>query len=111
MAKRADITEDKILTDYQIALEIAKEQAKPDSIVNAATAQAKLVGLLRDRIESGNVGEFDALDNVSDILEKVAQQAGPEAALALSKAFGLDTEQGSDEPLLSGTHDGGTSVQ
>jgi len=47
----------------------------------------------------------------SDILEKVAQQAGPEAALALSKAFGLDTEQGSDEPLLSGTHDGGTSVQ
>jgi hypothetical protein len=111
MAKRADITEDKILTDYQIALEIAKEQAKPDSIVNAATAQAKLVGLLRDRIESGNVGEFDALDNVSDILEKVAKEAGPAAALAMAKAFGVATADEPDEPLLSATHDGGTSVQ
>ena len=40
MAKRADITEDKILADYQDALDLAKAQEKADSIVNAATAQA-----------------------------------------------------------------------
>lgn len=90
MAKRADITEDKILTNYEEALKLAKEQQKPDSMVNAATAQAKLVGLLRDRVETGNAGDFDKMDSISEILEAVAQQAGPEAALALSKAFGLD---------------------
>ena len=90
MARRADITEDKILTDYQIALEIAKEQARPDSIVNAATAQARLTGLLRDRTEVGKPGDFEQLESISEVLEKVAQELGPEGALALSKAMGLD---------------------
>jgi hypothetical protein len=90
MAKRADITEDKILTDYQEALVLAKKQEKPDSMVNAATAQAKLVGLLRDRIETGSAGDFDNMDSVSEVLEAVAAEVSPEAALALSKAFGLD---------------------
>ncbi|HEY6021357.1 MAG TPA: hypothetical protein VIY48_16070 [Candidatus Paceibacterota bacterium] len=91
MAKRADITMEKVLTDYQEALELAKAQAKPNEIVNAATAQAKLVGLLRDRVETGDVGSFDGMDNLSDILAKVAEEAGPDAALALSKAFGIDS--------------------
>jgi hypothetical protein len=90
MAKRADITEDKILTDHQAALDLAKTQEKPDCIVNAATAQAKLVGLLRDRIETKNVNDFENMENIDDILQKVADEAGPEAAAALSKAFGLD---------------------
>jgi hypothetical protein len=90
MAKRADITEDKILTDYQEALALAKAQEKPDSMVNAATAQAKLVGLLRDRVETGNAGDFDNMENISEVLEAVAAQSGPEAAMALAKAFGLD---------------------
>lgn len=90
MSKKSDITIDKILTDYQQALDMAKEMAKPADIVSAATAQAKLVGLLRERVETGAVGDFDGLENISDILEKVAQDAGPEAALALSKAFGYD---------------------
>ena len=89
MAKRADITEEKILTDYQEALQLAKAQQKPDAIVNAATAQAKLVGLLKDRIETKNVDDFDSMESISEILQAVEKQAGPEAALALSKAFGL----------------------
>ena len=90
MAKRADITEDKILTDYQVALDLAKTQEKPDSVVNAATAQAKLVGLLRDRTEVGKPGDFEQLESVSEILEKVSQEAGPEAASALAAAMGID---------------------
>ncbi len=61
MAKRADITEDKILTDYQWAINQAKQDAKPDSVTAAATAQAKLVGLLRDRTEVGKPGDFEQL--------------------------------------------------
>ena len=90
MAKRADITEDKILTDYQEALALAKKQQKPDSMVNAATAQAKLVGLLKDRIETKNVNDFENIESIDDILQKVADEVGTEAAAALSKAFGLD---------------------
>jgi hypothetical protein len=34
--------------------------------------------------------DFDGMENVSDILQKVAEEAGPQAALALAKAFGLE---------------------
>ena len=90
MAKRADITEDKILTDYEEALRLARAQQKPDAMVNAATAQAKLVGLLRDRIETKNVDDFDSMDSASEILQAVEKQAGSQVASALSRAFGLD---------------------
>ena len=88
--KRADITIDKILSDYQFALEMGKEQSKPDAIVKAAEAQAKLVGMLRERVEAGNVGDFDSMDTIQEILTSVTEQAGPDAALALAKAFGLE---------------------
>lgn len=88
MAKKSDITLDKLLTDCQEAIAMAKAQAKPNDLVNAAMAQAKLVGLLRDRVEAGAPGDFDGLENISDILEKVEADVGPEAALALAKAFG-----------------------
>lgn len=89
MAKKSDITMDKVLTDLETAIFMAKAQAKPNEIVSGAMAQAKVVGLLRDRVETGNVGDFDGMDNLSEILEKVAEEAGPEAALALSKALGV----------------------
>src|SRR3954470_6754938 len=53
--KRSEITVDKVLADYQWALETAKGQGKPAEVVGAASAQAKLVGLLRDRVETGQV--------------------------------------------------------
>ena len=97
MAKRADITEDKVLTDLQLAIEMAKTQAKPNELTNATMAQAKLVGLLRDRVEQGRVGEFD--DNVGseEILALVAAQAGDKAAAALAEAFGLEYKKEIDK--------------
>ncbi len=107
MIKRADITVDKILADYQLAIDMAKSQSKPTDLVNAATAQAKLVGLLKDRIEAGGPGDFDHMENISDVLEKVAQEIGPEAALALSNAFGLTNNQEESEAQQD---EGGDSV-
>lgn len=89
MVKKSDITIEKILTDYEFAKNLAKSQAKPNEIVNAATAQAKLVGLLRDRVETGDVGDFDGIEDISAILEKAEAEAGPEVALAVAKALGL----------------------
>ena len=100
MAKRADITEDKILTDYQFAIDHAKGErdeagnvispVKPADIIAGATAQAKLVGLLKDRIETRNVDNFGEMDTVEEVLQAVAERAGPEVALALAKAVGHD---------------------
>ncbi len=87
--RKSDITFEKILTDYQEALDLARAKADPASIISAAREQAKLVGLLIDRKEVGSAGDFENMESISDILEAVANTAGPEAALALSKVFEL----------------------
>ena len=89
LQKKADITLEKILTDYQYAIDGAKQDNKYDTIVSAATAQAKLVGLLKDRIVN-EPSEIESMENISDILERVGQEAGAETALALAKAFGIE---------------------
>ena len=89
MQKKSDITLEKVLTDYQYAIDQAKNDGKLDTIVSAATAQAKLVGLLKDRIVN-EPNEIESMENISDILERVGQEAGAETALALAKAFGIE---------------------
>lgn len=91
MIKKSDITIDRILTEYQQALDLAKAQERPADIVNAATAQAKLVGLLKDRVENTNLN-YDSMENISDIIEALAQEAGEDVALALAKAMGVTRE-------------------
>lgn len=87
--KRSDITVDKILTDYQEALDQARLRKDSAQIVNAAQAQAKLVGLLRERVETGNVGDFGDTTSIEGILEVVAKEAGEEQALMLAAMFGV----------------------
>jgi hypothetical protein len=89
LIKRADITEERILSQYQDAYDMARDQGKSADMISASTAQAKLVGLLKDRIEHGAPGEFEHLENVSDVLEALSQQIGPEAALSIGKALGI----------------------
>lgn len=101
--RKADITVEKVLDDYQYALDLAKEQHKSGDIVAAAQAQAKLVGLLRERHEHGNIGDFGDVTDIATVLELVAQQAGPEAALAISQAFGLNQDVDEAEQLLEAT--------
>lgn len=85
--RKADISFEKILTDYQCALDMAKAKDDPGNVIAAAREQAKLVGLLIDRKEVGSAGDFEMMESIPDILEAVAKMAGPEVALALSRAF------------------------
>lgn len=87
--KKSDISLDKCLTDLQVSWDMSKGQGKAGDMIAATMAQAKLVGLLRDRIETGTVGEFGDTNSISDILELVAKEAGPEAAMTLAAMFGL----------------------
>ena len=90
--KRADITEEKILTQYQEAYDIARDQSKTADMVSATTAQAKLVGMLKERIEHGAPGEFEHYDNISEVLKALSEQLGPEAALRIGEAVGVTLE-------------------
>ena len=100
VAKKSDITMDKILSDYQYALEIAKGKDEANNIISAATAQAKLVGLLVERKEVGNAGDFDHMDSVSEILQALGNQVGPEIALAVSRSMGI-VESSSEAALFN----------
>lgn len=88
MIKKSDITIDRILNDYEQAKSMAIEQEKPADLVNAATAQAKLVGLLKDRVENTNIN-FDGIDDISEILQIVANEAGSDIAAKLGEALNV----------------------
>jgi hypothetical protein len=88
--KKSDITVDKVLSDLQWSIDRGKADGKPSDVIAGANAQAKLVGLLRDRVETGTVGEFGDSNSIADVLELVAKEAGPEAAMTLAAMFGLE---------------------
>jgi hypothetical protein len=77
------------LGKYEEAFVMAQEQGKPSDMISAASAQAKLVGLLRDRIEAGAPGEFSHLENISDVLEALSQQVSPAVAAKIGEALGI----------------------
>lgn len=98
--KRADITIEKILTDYQRAMDLARANEKTGDMIMAAKEQARLVGLLVERKEVGNAGEFEQMTDAQDVLDKVAREIGPEAANALAIACGYaeQSEGEADNP-------------
>mgnify|MGYP001583861763 CR=1 FL=1 len=61
MVKRADITEDNILNKLELVIKRAMETDQLAAANQAATAQAKLVGMLIDRKEIGDAGEFQRM--------------------------------------------------
>lgn len=89
IVKRAEITEERILGKYEEAFEMAQEQGKTADMISAATAQAKLVGMLRERLEAGSPGDFDRLENASDVLEALADRVGPDVARKIGEALGI----------------------
>jgi hypothetical protein len=46
--------------------------------------------ILPKEIDVNAGSDFDGMESVAEILQKVADEAGPEAALCLAKAFGLE---------------------
>ena len=89
LLRKQDITVDRILNEYEEARELAISQAKPEAMMAASEKKAKLVGLLVDRKEVGNVGDFEGMNDPAEIIARVSLEAGPQAAEAIAKALGL----------------------
>lgn len=85
--KRSDITIESVLSDYEEAKQMARDQGKSGELREAATAQAKLVGHLKDRVETTNIN-FEGMDDKSEIIDAVAQK-DPVMAQKLMELFDL----------------------
>ncbi len=95
--RKSEISYEKVLNDYQRALDMAESLGRPGDMISAAREQARLTGLLVERQEFGKAGEFDMMENISDVIEKVKEEAGDEAASALVRAFNLLDNQKQEE--------------
>lgn len=69
---------------------LAFSEGQAGAAVAASMAKAKLFGLVVNKSESGQPGDFQALTTPEQVIDKVRNELGEEAASTLAKAFGLD---------------------
>lgn len=112
MADRNRITVDSLLQDLADDRKLARTLGQPSAAIAATQLSAKLVGLLVDRKESGQPGDFAGLQSASEVLALVRAELGEETAALLSAALerrgeepsapapdALDTTRDADAPL------------
>jgi hypothetical protein len=67
-ARRAGVTTESLLNELETTINDARSDGQHSVVVNALTLSAKLVGLLRDRVEVGTPGSFDACTTEADVV-------------------------------------------
>ena len=81
--RRTRVSIESLLNELEMTINDARGDGQHSVVVNALTLSAKLVGLLRDRVEIGHVGEFDACTSSDEVIEKLlSRHESPAAALA-----------------------------
>jgi len=71
-AARAEVTVASILNELEEARKQAVEINQPSAALSAIVAKAKVAGLIVDRKEVGNPGEFEGM-NVDELREHIAR--------------------------------------
>jgi phage terminase small subunit len=84
--RKTRVSIESLLNELETTINDARGDGQHSVVVNALTLSAKLVGLLRDRVEVGGVGEFSACESTEDVV--AALLSGQSLAEALA---GLDT--------------------
>jgi hypothetical protein len=74
-AASAVITIESICAELDQANAVAREKGQAAAMVSASALRAKLAGLLRDRVEVGNPGDFDDCQTIEAIADRML--AGP----------------------------------
>ena len=68
------VTVESICRELDEANAVAKAKGQAAAMVSAATLRAKLAGLMVERVEVGNPGEFDGLNSTAEIVDEVLAQ-------------------------------------
>ncbi len=87
MTERTRITIDTLLRDLAEDRALARETKQVSAAIAATQLSAKLVGLLIDRKESGQPGDFSDLTSADEILARVRADLGDEMADAITAAL------------------------
>lgn len=87
MSYKTSITLASLLDELAADRELARRVDQPSAAIQATVMQAKLVGLMVERKESGAPGDFASLGSVDEIVAKVRAELGEQAALLLQGAL------------------------
>jgi hypothetical protein len=82
-AKKAGLTLESLLVELETTIADARAAKQHSVVVQSLTLAAKLVGLLRDRVEIGGPGDFDQCNNIDEIARHFLGDAPVDEALAL----------------------------
>ena len=89
--KQSEVTVASILAELEHARQRADDLDQLSASVKAITAKARIAGLNVEKIQVQQA-DFDDTMDVQAILDKVSQEAGEEAAIALCRAFRMNPE-------------------
>lgn len=95
-ATRHQITVDTLLDDLETDRRLAHASAQSGAAVAATMAKARLLGLIVERKESGQPGDFAAIQSVADVVLALRRELGQEAGDALQRLL-----QAPEPPELS----------
>jgi hypothetical protein len=87
MAARNRISLDSLLDDLAADRALARTLGQPSAAIAATQLTARLCGLLVDRKESGQPGEFAGLQSEAEVLALVRRELGDDSATALTAAL------------------------
>jgi hypothetical protein len=87
MAARNRISLDSLLDDLAADRALARTLGQPSAAIAATQLTARLCGLLVDRKESGQPGEFAGLQSEAEVLALVRRELGDDSATALAAAL------------------------
>lgn len=88
LAMKTRVTVESLTAELDAAIELAKRVDQPGAITQAVTVKGKLHGLLIDRKETGQPGDFQAAQTAAEVLAKVRAELGEDAARALQALVG-----------------------
>src|SRR5262249_50208359 len=91
-ANRHQITVDSLLADLESDRQLAHREGQSGGAVGATMAKARLLGLVIDRKESGQPGEFANLQSVQEVIAAVRRDLGDDMAAALERIL-VQSEQ------------------
>jgi hypothetical protein len=89
--KKTGVSVESLLLQLDETIADARKAKQHSVVVQCLSLSAKLVGLLRDRVEVGSPGDFDHLD-AAGAIEQVRLDHGEEAAKHLALAFAASTK-------------------
>ena len=92
-AAKTVVTAETIAEQLDEDRRLAFSEGQAGAAVAASMAKAKLFGLVVNKSESGQPGDFQAMQTPQDVVDKVRNELGEEAADTLAKAFVVDVSK------------------